>query len=341
MSTIAIVSPGFPDVAGGVTDHTGRLLRHWREDGGVVQVLGSVGELPDDVAARWELDGVGAVLIQYVPFLYARRGLSPYPRWLARAARARGMRVTVFVHEPWVPRTRLPWLILSPLQRRQLRRLIAASDAVATPVPAWAQMLGPQTKIVRVGSTLGEAPGRLPGREALEGPVVFSPFAAGLRWDWVTQAVSRIGADPPLVVIGADADGMRRHSATRRWVTAEWDCRGRLSASDVMALLNRARVVLAPYLDGITGRRTSAAASLSTGAKLISSTGHLFDEYFSQSPISLAGDAEEFARNAAEAWTSAQTDAECSARRTWYDTHLDPRALDAQLLELVLGGASA
>ena len=335
MRAIAIVSPGFPEVVGGVTDHTRRVVRHWRDAGRVVQVLGSLGEEPEAVAKRWHADGVDAVLLQYVPFLYGRRGLSLFPGGLARAVKALGMRLTVYVHEPWVPPTRLPWRVLSPLQRGQLERLVSLSDAVATPVPAWATMLGHDAQVVRVGSTLGNPPEQESAEEPLPAPVVFSPFAAGLLWRPVAAAVEQIGADPPLIVIGADAEEARQHPAVRRWYRKDWDCRGRLEASEVLSLLSRARVVLAPFVDGLTGRRTSAMASLSTGAKLVSSMGPLSDPLFDASPVAIADGEREFVRLALDAWNSGEHTAERGARRAWYQSHLDARTLDRSLLEIV------
>ena len=335
MSAIAIVSPGFPEVPGGVTDHTSRVVRHWRDAGRVVHLQGSLGEEPEAVAKRWRAEGVNAVLLQYVPFLYGRRGLSLFPGAIGRAVKALGLRLTVYVHEPWVPPTRLPWLVLSPLQRSQLRRLVSLSDAVVTPVPAWATMLRHDAHVVRVGSTLGEPPVQQSIGEPLPAPVVFSPFAAGLLWRPIAAAAEQIGAVPPLIVIGADAEEARRHPAVGRWYREDWDCRGRLDASEVLSLLSRARVVLAPFVDGLTGRRTSAMASLSTGTRMVSSAGDLYDPFFDESPVAISHSEQEFVQLALDAWNSGEHTAERGARRAWYQRHLDARTLDRSLLEIV------
>jgi hypothetical protein len=310
-------------------------MHHWRNDGRVVQVQGSLGEEPVAVVQRWHGDGVTAVLLQYVPFLYGRRGLSLFPGALARAAKSRGMRVTVYVHEPWVPPTRLPWLVLSPLQRGQLRRLLKVADRVVTAVPAWVDLLRHDAQLVRVGSTLGEPPALDPPEDPLPSPVVFSPFAAGLLWRPIMAAVDQIDADPPLIVIGADHESVRRHHMVGRWYRRNWDCRGRLEPDQVLSLLSRARVVLAPFGDGLTGRRTSAMASLSTGTKLVSSVGPLSDPLFEGSPVAIADGERDFVRLAAEAWNSGEHAAERGARRAWYQSNLDPRDLDRALLRVV------
>ena len=221
--SVAIVSPGFPEIPGGVTDHTARLVHHWRAAGREPLVWSQARGDTRALAAAWRDAGRTAILIQYVPFLYGRRGLSSFPGRLARAGRAAGLTVGVFVHEPWVPRTRLPWLVLSPLQRRQLLRLLAVCDVACTAVPAWRAAFAGRAELIPVGSTLGEPPAG-PAGPPLAAPVVFSPFAAGLNWEWIVAAAQALGAAPRLTIIGASWEQARRdHVAggdagpTRAW----------------------------------------------------------------------------------------------------------------------------
>jgi hypothetical protein len=332
MSSIVIVSPGFPDQPGGVTDHTRRLVANW-SPAGPVSVHGAPGGDPASLVDAWRAQGVGAVLLQYVPFLYARRGLSRFPEHLVRGARAAGLRTTVFVHEPWVPPTRLPWLILNPLQRRQLLRLAAAADRTVTAVPAWRAQLGAQTEVIAVGSTLG--PAREVNGPPLTAPVVFSPLASGLRWDWILAAVDAIGASPGLIVIGATLAEAAAH-LPGRYARAAWEWRGRQPASDALDLLARAPLVLAPFEDGITARRTSALAALSTGARVVTSSGHLYDAAFDGGPI-VAHSPSEFAALAARTWRESDTPQARAARRAWHDARFLPATLDERLRALVAG----
>jgi hypothetical protein len=333
-TSVAILSPGYPDALGGVTDHTARLVDHFAERGIESDVLATSDANPDDATRRWAEKGARGVLIQYVPFLYGRRGLSRLPETVASLARRRALRTVTFVHEPWVPATRLSWLVLSPLQRHQLHRLTRRSDVTVTPVPRWAELLGSGTEVLPVGSTLGDPP-PIVTEPALDAPVVFSPFAAGLNWDWIITAVDAIGEG--LIVVGADAVQMRRHATAGRYLRASWDCRGRLLGRDVLATLGQASLVLAPFIDGITGRRTSALAALSMGVRTVSSEGALFDGVFGEGPVSLAETRDEFGRTAAEAWNTPDPSGARAQRIEWYRTHFDPRMLDARLLELLLG----
>jgi hypothetical protein len=298
-------------------------------------VFDDVSESVASLVGTMENERVEALLIQYVPFLYARRGLSKLPQQVAVNCQALGINVTTFVHEPWVPPTRLPWMILSPLHRRQLRRIIAASDSTVTAVPTWARKLGPSTKTVYVGCTLGDPPADLEHEPALTAPVVFSPFASGLRWDWITRAVHAIGTG--LIVVGSDRATADRHSVVGQFVRGGWDFRGRLSAEETLRLLARASLVLAPFVDGMTGRRTSAMAALSVGSRLLTSKGHLFDPAFAVGPAYVAGPSDEFVRLAVDLWHANDTAPARDNRLAWSREYLSAARLDSDLLRIVKG----
>lgn len=333
MSRVAILSPGYPDAPGGVTDHTARLARSWSDSGAKVGVFGKTSEPISSLAGELKTERVEGLLLQYVPFLYGRRGLSTFPRAVATSCRALGIGVTTFVHEPWVPPTRWQWLALSPLQRRQLRRLVAVSNSVVTAVPKWASELGPATETLYVGSTLGDPPSDIEFEPPLTAPVVFSPFAAGLRWDWIAAAAAAIGAG--LIVIGGDRETASRHPNLRGYAAAGWDYRGRVSAEQALRLLARARLVLAPFVDGLTGRRTSAMAALSCGSRLLTSNGHLSDPNFAGGPAIVAETKDRYSRTAAELWAVDDPPSEREDRITWFERHLSPAVLDSRLLAIV------
>jgi hypothetical protein len=340
MTVIAILSPGHPTVPGGVTDHTGRLVRHWSQRHEVV-VASDLREAPDEVVARWAARGATAALIQYVPFLYGRRGVSRYPERVAVACARAGIRVTVFVHEPWVPLTRLPWLVTGPLQRIQLHRLIRRASASATPVPAWQNLFSPPARVLYVGSNLGEPPAQLPSSNPapLPAPVVFSPYAAGLNWHWILAAVRAINSSPGLIVLGATEQEASTHLEVKRHVQPGWDWRGRLPGADILAFLARAPLVLAPFIDGLTGRRGSASAAFSVGTRILSSSGPLFDPFF-LGHAEIATSEAEFAGHAARIWADGDSAADRARRREWHDRTIHPQLLDERLLGMLLPAAS-
>jgi hypothetical protein len=303
-----------------------------------VTVAGTL-DPPASLARRWRSAGVRAVLLQYVPFLYGRRGISTYPEELVDAAEREGIPTVLFIHEPWVPFTRPQWLVSGLIQRRQLTRLVRRVAAAVTPVPEWQHLIEPAPDLQYVGSTLGE-PRSEPAGPMLHEPVVFSPFGAGLNWRWIARAVESIGAPRVLVVLGGTEAEASAHPEVRRWMQAGWDWRGRLPAADALAALQRAPLVLAPFVDGLTARRTSAAAALSAGARLVSSIGPLFDPIFRTAPIDLAQDDHEFAELAKHRWDQPDSPADRQRRIQWYDQNLNARMLDDRLLELLLRNAA-
>lgn len=327
VTTVAILSPGFPRTPGGVTDHTARLMARWQARDIAVHVA-DLSRLDLALAAH-------ALLIQYVPFLYGRRGLSPELGALVDEAGRRAIRVTLFVHEPWVPPTRLPWLVLSPLQRRQLSRLARAVQELATPVPAWQAMLPRPSTLLYVGSTLGRPDPVPPAQPPLPAPVVFSPFAAGLNWGWIAAAEQAIGAG--LVVLGCTVEEGRARLRRLPARAKDWTWISRADPPSVLGTLARARLALAPYVDGLTGRRTAALACLSVGTPLVSSRGPLFDPVFEAPATMLASGAAEFAACARDRWTAASDARDRADRRAWFAQHFDPDVLDDRLLALCLG----
>ena len=337
VSTVAILSPGFPDTPGGVTDHTARLVQSWSDLGTTVRVLGDITESIDSLTSALDVNRIEALLIQYVPFLYGRRGISPLPRTLAECCQALGVRVTTYVHEPWVPPTRLPWLVLSPMQKRQLIRVLSVSDATVTAVPAWVHKLGESTQTVYVGSTLGDPPKQVVHEPPLHCPVVFSPFASGLRWDWINSAVQSLGVG--LVVVGGDKKTAQKHPDMGRYADGAWDYRGRVTAQEALALLARAKLVLAPFVDGITGRRTSAMAALSCGSRLLTSTGHLCDRTIADGPAIAVNSSAGFSQTARKLWETEDTPSEKEERIAWFNAHMSPANLDSRLLNIVTSRA--
>jgi len=349
MSSLGIVSPGYAAASSpsdqavsgssGVADHTARLLQSWTRLGHQVSVSGDLDQPANLVVDRWADRQIQAILIQYVPFMYGRRGLSRFPEELAIAARRRGIRVTAFIHEPWVPLSRPQWLILGPLQRLQLHRIMGQVSGAATAVPKWRKLLAPSPTLVYVGSTLADASSSPAPPLVPPTPVVFSPFAAGLRWPWILAAARAIGAPSGLTIIGATEDEAAAHPVVGRLLQPGWDWRGRLPPEDAIPLLRAARLVLAPFIDGLTGRRTSACAALSTGTRVLSSWGHLADPFFREI-VPMPEDQHAFAAQAVKLWADPDSQEERTARLAWYNRNLHPNVLDERLLQLMLQNSS-
>jgi hypothetical protein len=298
---IALYCPSLPPERGGVADHTTLLARALAGAGADVVVLGRTGDALGGVettlgvaplgehglAASAAGTGAGFILVQYVPFLYARFGLAPSLVMGLRALRSAGVRIGLFVHEPYVPFTRPSWWLTGLPMRWQLRALVRLSDIVCASVPAFLEIArrsahkDAQLLLLPVGSTIPVVPGsRAAARMALgldESEIavgVFSPGASGLRRDWLLRAASAQGGPPVRwVFFGRNAEAppagfpAGAPSLSLGWVDPA-------KASEIFRALD---IAAQPFDDGLTLRRTSALAALAHGVPLVSSRGPLFD----------------------------------------------------------------
>ena len=303
-TTLALYSPDLPPVRGGVADHTLLLARALVAAGARVAVLGLEGE-PErfrpvpvltgvtpsgrghGLAESARQIGAGAVLVQYVPFLFARFGLAPSLVAALGDLRRAGVRVGLFVHEPYVPFTRPVWWLTGPPMRWQFRALVRRADVVFAAVPTFLErarrVARPATRLVPapVGATIQAAAfSRAEARAALglaETEIavgVFSPRASGARPEWLAHAGAALApAGVRWVFFGAGSD--QRPAGFPAEARAR--CLGWLDPADTSRVFRALDVAAAPFEDGLTLRRTSAMAALAHGVPLVSSRGPLFD----------------------------------------------------------------
>jgi glycosyltransferase involved in cell wall biosynthesis len=298
---IGLYCPDVPPVPGGVSDHTLILAQSLNAFGHPPVVLARRGDParfapmtcvtglgPTDVAQAARAHGVHTVVIQYVPFLFARRGVSPALVLGVRRMVAAGLRIAVIIHEPFVPFTRLPWLVTGFPQRWQFGYLVRSASHVYTPLPRFADVAhrytgsGTTVVVAPIGATLPVSQvSRDEARHALgltDGMIaigVFSPAASGFAHDWIAAAAARLAlrADVTWVRFGFGSDrSLRGYPTGANVVTiAETD------AETVGRVMRALDLAAAPYVDGLTMRRSSAMLALAHGVPTVSSTGHLFD----------------------------------------------------------------
>ncbi|MFI5037986.1 MAG: glycosyltransferase [Solirubrobacterales bacterium] len=300
-SRLAIYCPDVPPVPGGVSDHTLILARALAERGHPPVVFARRGDpevfapltcisrlAPRAIPAAATRHGVTDLVLQYVPFLFARFGVSPALWRAADALTATGVTLAIVVHEPYVPFTRLPWLLTGWPQRWQLRHLVRRSAFVYAPVPKYAGIVrgyaGRSTHVrtLPIGSTHSVSSAtRAEVRRELGIPEdrivvgVFSPAASGFQPSWLTAAAERLRKRPDVLWLlfgfGSEGAAANLGAADQTMVlgTIEGDRLGRtMRALDLAAQ---------PYTDGLTLRRSGALLALAHGVPLVSSTGHLLD----------------------------------------------------------------
>jgi glycosyltransferase involved in cell wall biosynthesis len=304
-----ILTGEYPPSACGVGDYTALLARALADAGDTVDVwvadshasgtesTVTVHALPDRFGsgARTALDAAldaspGIVLLQYVPNVLGARGANlAFCRWL-RDRRRRGDDIRVMFHEPYMYFSfRRPWIsFLALAQRVMASTLIEASTRVYFSTDQWHRYLRPhaasQVATLPIPSTITHDPDPRVCAEFRDrftsnpGPVVghFGTYGADVATELETVLRELLRRHPQINValIGANGANFRQQlagSLDANSIVAT----NRLTAPEVAAALAACDVLLQPYPDGATTRRTSLMAGLRQGVATVTTSGFL------------------------------------------------------------------
>lgn len=325
-----LVGGEYPPDCGGVGDYTAQLASalvssgdavhvwvpgaHSIEDSGVV-----VHSLPDTFGAGaraalkhgWT-SNPGIVLLQYVPNALGARGANlPFCRWLA-AARRDGLDLRVMFHEPYFYFSmHKPWRnALAVIQRRMAAALIRASSRVYVSSEAWRRYLEPygaaaNTLTLPIPSTIPANPPAsaiASARQRFGGskPIVghFGTFGDHIVHELLPVALKLLQHNPDvrLALIGDRGDGFRQTLASHApAAAARCVATGRLPPDAVAAALQACDLLIQPYPDGVTTRRTTVMAGLRNGVATMTTDGALTEPLWRETRAAAlvpAGDAE-------------------------------------------------
>jgi len=313
-----IVTPELPPDCGGVGDYTAQIAEELARSGDGVAVYSPPGAarwqpaeplevvtLSDrfgirslrDLSSRIERDGQSRLLVQYVPAVFGRRGTNiAFCRWLLSRRHA-GVDVRVMFHEPYLYLRWRPDHIVTAFTQRAMAAILldaanhlylstdtwrrylarfrprAVQDAVTLPIPSAIPSVDSlhAVKATRQASTDGS--GYLVGHFGSYGshiaPILARTFTDLLSTDpRVAVLCTGSGSDRFVKRFGAE------HPSFRRRVTAV----GRASAHDISVQLQACDVLLQPYPDGVTTRRTSVMAGLANGRAVVTTDGKLTED---------------------------------------------------------------
>jgi len=323
----------YPPGSGGVGDYTARLARALVDAGDIVDVwvggpaspLHAAGlrvqSLPDRFGPRsraalgdaWDRSP-GTVLLQYVPNALGARGMNlAFPRWLL-ARRRRGDDVRVMFHEPYLSFSfARPWRNgLALAQRVMAATLIRASARVYVSTDQWGKYLRPygakRLTIVPIPATIAgaaDASAVQAFRQRFarrEGPVLghFGTFGGDVAGE-LTPALREIVSRRPglnIALIGANGARFREDLVTALGLAdaSSIVATDRLGDAEVAAALGACDVLLQPYPDGATTRRTSLMAGLRQGIATVTTRGFLTETVWSESGAAALAGAGEPAR---------------------------------------------
>ncbi len=244
------------------------------------------------------------ILAQHVPSLWGYRGINlRFGRWL-RTRRAQGDDVRVMFHEVryhtklWDKPTR--WL-LAALQRLMVRDLLAASSRVYVSTPSWEPTLRRHERTTHRQFTWLPVPSTIPviddpdgvallrQRLALQGEVLIGSFGtySGTVASLLAQTLLRLldgRNDRRAVLVGRGSV-----SFLNQLVTAHPALKGRLTALgglppiEISRYLQACDLLIQPYPDGVTSRRTSTTAALAHGRAVVTNQGSLHEPFWAES----------------------------------------------------------
>ena len=263
------------------------------------------GEIEDD--AR----GADVVVVPYNPFMWGRRGFAPaLVRDVARIRRRFSRpEIVLVIHEPYVPIWNLKSLAMGAWQRAQLGVLLLLADARFASIERWAWKFGKirPTAHLPSGSALPDMKGsRDSVRAELEfgGAVVVATLSSGHPThltEYVEAALTRLSEE-----LGTEAVAFLQLGATTRHLVLPASIRverpGLVSAERLGALLSAADIMMSPFLDGVSTRRTSFFAGLQQGVAIVGTSGPLTDQMLGGRGLELVpvGSSEAYAQRVCE-----------------------------------------
>jgi hypothetical protein len=317
-----ILTGEFPPGSGGVGDYTAQVAAALAEAGDGVAVFrppassepvaaagvevvtlrdhygplarGQLGRRLDDVRAR--------VLVQYVPQAFGVRGANvSFCRWLRRRF-VRGDDIRVMFHEPYFYLSLNPThAALAAFQRAMAAILLRSSNRIYLSTAAWQPYLKryaprrfspvvlpipsaipsvnrPECVAAVRGRVLNDGASRLIGHFGTYGdhiaPLVKKTFLSVLRRD----------ASVAALCIGARSYEFARDLASSApELEQRIHATGRMPADEVSVQLQSCDVLVQPYPDGVTTRRTSVMAALVNGRPVVTTDGDLTESVWRES----------------------------------------------------------
>jgi glycosyltransferase involved in cell wall biosynthesis len=266
----------------------------------LADVYGSIGRRTIDQRLSDERLGRGSsrILVQYVPTGFGLRGANiPWCRWLLERRRRHGDDVRVMFHEPYFEFTWSPIRqnALAVAERLMARMLLRAASRVYLSTDAWRRYLAlhttgvgprdfvtlpipsavprydrPADVVERRKQLLGSSAHQLVGHFGTFGSEVAPMLTA------VLTSLMEHGAGIRAVCVGSGSDAfVRSLDDAAPTLRGRAIATGRVSARDAALVLRSCDLLLQPYPDGVTTRRTSIMAGLINARAIVTTTGHL------------------------------------------------------------------
>jgi glycosyltransferase involved in cell wall biosynthesis len=296
------------------------------------------------------------LLVQWVPHGYGYRSMNlPFCLWLRqRAARHRDT-VEVMVHEPYLAFGEGSWKQngVAVVHRLMATILLKAAQRVWMSIPAWEARLRPyalgrklQFRWLPVASNIPvvDDPASVkvirsryaPAGEAVVGHFgTFDRNITKLLLECV-PALLQSHADCKVLFLGRGSEAMRDELRRRQpELAGRVHATGALAADALSLHISACDVMLQPYIDGVSSRRTSLMVGLSHGKPIVTTSGRLTEPLWAESEAVALVSAENVAALASETMRLLSDEMSrrrlSAAARSLYDKRFDVQRTIATL----------
>jgi glycosyltransferase involved in cell wall biosynthesis len=275
------------------------------------------------------IPGPRRLLVQWLPHGYGYRTMNlPFCLWLWRRAR-RGDRVEIMLHEAFLRFREGSWKqdVAAAVHRIMTIVLIQAASRVWMSTPAWEPMWQPYCLGRRIPFVWLPIPSNIPVSKRPEqivrlktkyapaGEMILGHF--GTFGSLITRILDRLlplllegWRDRVFLLVGRGGEDFRRALVARRpELASRIHASGTLEPEELSAHLGVCDLLVQPYPDGITTRRTSLMAGMAHGVATLTTSGELTETLWAESgAVALApvGDWERFAAEAERLLLNAQ-----------------------------------
>ncbi len=251
--------------------------------------------------------GPRALLVQWVPHGFRRRAMNlGFCHWLEHLVKS-GDRLELMVHEPYLEAGEGSWKqrLVAQVQHRMIRIVLDAASRVYMSIPAWERYLRPYSPstlemiwlpipatvpVIHGASTTALIRKRLASPEVILGHLgTYSERITSVLGPAVVAVLKNV-ANSHVLLLGKDGEQFAdKLKASAPEVQNRITAAGVLANEQLSAYLAACDLMLQPFPDGLSSRRTSLMNALAHGLPVVSNYGHLTEELWEQSAAVAVG----------------------------------------------------
>lgn len=295
---------GGDDVHVWAPSETGQPDDH--DDGGV-HVHRWLGEFSkaDLAAAEQQMKHMGSaprtLLVQWVPHGFRHRAMNlGFCHWLKHLVK-NGDRLELMIHEPYLEFGNGSWKqrVVSLVQHRMIRIVLEAASRVYMAIPAWESYLRPyapsslEMNWMPIPATVPVADNKTATcaiRKGMHDPAVvlghlgtYSPRISSVLQDAILGALGDVPNSHALLLGVGNKEFVDALGSQKPEWKARFHAGGVLAKTQLSHHLSACDLMLQPYPDGLSTRRTSLMNALAHGVAVASNSGHLTEDFWEHS----------------------------------------------------------